>query len=219
MFGFLPVFFSRSASFFLRRGRLVVVRDHRLHVRGDLHRVGGQWVGDFSACKRASSADAISRGRAAGRRCAPGSRFGRCRRRPGHAAQPGERRSRAHPLEEVASCEFHVFSPVQIGRYAVLPGRSAYWGPATRCTSVAWQIQLLRRVLRRNSIVCDFGAELTVRHQAVVDVLRRLVVGAGALGDIDLHRVDRAVEVVVAHLVVVRDRCGQVAPDVQRLVE
>ena len=61
MFGFFPVFFSRASSFFFRLGSLVVVRDHLLHVRGDLHRLGDQWVCDSSACKRASSTDPISR--------------------------------------------------------------------------------------------------------------------------------------------------------------
>ena len=96
-----PGLLLQLGQLLLGRGRLVVVRDHRLHVRGDLHRVGGQRVGAFAALQtRQQRGCHLPR---QGRRRAPGSRFGRYWRWSGHAAQPGERRSGAHPFEKVAS--------------------------------------------------------------------------------------------------------------------
>jgi hypothetical protein len=127
------------------------------------------------------------------------------------------------PLTNVRRESFMWCPPVQVCRYAGCRAARHTERPGASTTSVAQQIHTASTGASPGSIVGDEVAQLLawllVRHQAVEDVLRRLIVGDRFLADIDRDRVDLAVEIVVAHQVVLGDRRGQVAPDVQRLVE
>jgi len=135
---------------------------------------------------------------------------------------PGKRIARDSVIKVVVRC----FTPLSYGLSVTASDHLALAGVGliNLLEATAYRFNRYRPVASTgtspNSIVCDFVADLLARHPPIPDVLGWLVVRHRVLADVDRDRVEPAVERVrTPHRVVLADRTGTIAADVERVSE